>query len=130
MGIDTHRDAQLESALRRALAGRGGIITKDAPGNLQAQLNVRDHSVTTDIKWTGNRVIFPYVTSENMDYEVINDKVYIDRYYYRWLKILRKDIISFLKREIGDRPRLAFTKSWSVTGTSLLPRTRMLLAQI
>lgn len=97
--VPANSDAQVENAIRGALAVRGWNITQDATGGLQAKLDVRNHSVTTNIKWTKDRVTFSYVTSENMDYEVIDDKIYIDRYYYRWLKILRKDIISSLKRE-------------------------------
>ena len=37
-----------------------------------------------------------------MDYEVDGDKTYIDRYYYRWLKFLQRDVKAFSQRAMGD----------------------------
>ncbi len=85
-------------ALHRALAGRHWAITREAPGDIEAKVTVRDHSITTRFSWSATQVAITYVASENMDYEVDGDKIYIDRYYYRWLKYLKRDIVNFSKR--------------------------------
>lgn len=89
---------QTEAALRRALAGRHWAIKRDQGNEIEAQLNVRDHSVTVKFGWTATTIDASYVDSENMDYEVDGDKTYIDRYYYRWLKFIQRDVRSFSKR--------------------------------
>ena len=93
---------QTEAALRRALAGRHWLITRDQPGDIEARLHVRDHSVTVGFSWTATQISATYVASENMDYEVDGDKTYIDRYYYRWLKFLQRDVKAFSQRAMGD----------------------------
>lgn len=93
---------QTLTALRRALAGRHWVITTATPDSIEAKVNVRDHSITTRFTWTATEVAITYVASENMDYEVDGDKTYIDRYYYRWLKFIKRDVINFSKRpEMG-----------------------------
>ncbi|PTU31227.1 hypothetical protein CJD38_07695 [Stenotrophobium rhamnosiphilum] len=89
---------QTEIALRRSLAGRHWNITRDTPNDIEAKLNVRDHSITTRFSWTATQVSIVYVGSENMDYEVDGAKTYIDRYYYRWLKFIKKDVINYSQR--------------------------------
>jgi hypothetical protein len=90
--------AQTEAALRRAFVGRHWTITRDQPGEIEATLVVREHSITVKFAWTATQVSAIYVASENMDYEVDGDKTYIDRYYYRWLKFLQRDIINYSKK--------------------------------
>lgn len=98
---------QTEAALRRSLAGRHWTITKEVPNEIEAKLVVRDHSITTRFSWSATQVAIVYVASENMDYEVDGDKTYIDRYYYRWLKYLKRDIINFSKRAGGSTGSVA-----------------------
>jgi hypothetical protein len=95
---------QTEAALRRSLAGRHWVVTRDQPGDIEAKLNVRDHSVTAKFAWTPTQVSVTYAGSENMDYKVDGDKIYIDRYYHRWLKYLQKDVVNYSKRALkGDQ---------------------------
>ena len=89
---------QTEAVLRRSLNGRHWTVTRDAPNEIEAKLVVRDHSITTKFTWAATQVAVVYVGSENMDYEVDGDKTYIDRYYYRWLKYLQRDINNYSKR--------------------------------
>lgn len=88
---------QTAVALRRALAGRHWAITAATPDSIEAKITVRDHSVTTRFTWNATQVSIFYVASENMDYEVDGDTTYIDRYYYRWLKFIKRDVINFSK---------------------------------
>lgn len=98
--LNAPNDALAESVVKRALEGRHWVVLPSKmPNTTQAMLGLRGHSVTIELAWTKESVKITYITSEDMSYEIDEDGTqHIDRYYYRWVKLLKRDMIKFLGR--------------------------------
>lgn len=80
--------ADAERCIIEAGAGRGWLMTPTNPGELLAELNVRQHQVVVRIVYDEKNITYNYVSSKNMD----ANKGKIHRQYHNWLANLRNDI--------------------------------------
>jgi hypothetical protein len=79
---------QITQALSTAGAPRGWQVTQIAPGQLVANVNVRNkHTVSVDILVTPGLYSIRYKNSTNMNY----DGVQINPHYNKWLQMLSED---------------------------------------
>lgn len=79
---------QAERCIIEAGSMRGWLITPIKPGELQAELNIRQHQVVMRIVYDDKNITFNYVSSKNMNEK--NGKIH--RQYNNWLNNLRGDI--------------------------------------
>lgn len=85
-------DHQISSDIKRALTGRGWIVTKQEAGQIDATLNIRSHVARVSVTYTPQQVKLVYVSSENLDYKEKDGKRYIHRNYNSWVKNVLTDI--------------------------------------
>lgn len=79
---------QQEQAILEAGAGRGWLMTPQAPGQIHAELNIRSHKVITTVSYNPQSFSITYVDSANMNAK--NGKIH--RQYANWVNNLRQDI--------------------------------------
>lgn len=79
-------------AIRLGSAKRGWMITKEDPGQMEATLHVRDHTVKVAISHDTQAVRIKYVSSENLEYAEKNGQQHIHGNYNKWVRNLAVDI--------------------------------------
>lgn len=84
----SYDSALVKKAIFKACVERGWVATEVQPGDIRAELNVRDHKVIVDIPYSGQDFAIKYVTSVNMNAEngTIHNK------YNHWVNNLKHDI--------------------------------------
>lgn len=87
-----HDAARIGQAVKAALANRGWQVTGEAPGRIDAHLQVREHAATIRIDYDPAEVSFAYVDSANLDLLVEDGATYLHRNYYNWIRYLGADI--------------------------------------
>lgn len=79
-------------AIKMGLVHRGWIVTAAKPGEIDATLNLRDHTARIAIDYNAANVQVKYVDSTNLKYEMKNGTPYIHKNYLGWIENLTKDI--------------------------------------
>ncbi|MBP6515086.1 MAG: hypothetical protein KA224_07885 [Steroidobacteraceae bacterium] len=82
----------VSKVIRAALAGRGWVVDSEAPGRIEATLNIRVHTVTLEIAYDTQAVNIRYLRSTNLDEETKDGQKFIHRNYFNWLKNVQNDI--------------------------------------
>jgi hypothetical protein len=86
-------------AIRRALAGRTWQVKAEQPGRIDATILVRNkHTANIEIDYDPAQIAIKYVSSTNLDYQVIDGTPMIHRFYPRWINYLMDDISKNLVR--------------------------------
>lgn len=78
--------------IKRALIGRGWIISREAPGRIDATLNLRAHVARIAVTHGDGQVRVAYVSSENLKYREKNGRRTIHKNYLSWIGHLVGDI--------------------------------------
>ena len=84
-------DEQVVKDIKRALAGRGWRIDGEKPGEIDAELNLREHWAKIHVTWDGKVVQYAYVDSRNLDYETRRGQPWIHRNFLGWMNYLATD---------------------------------------
>jgi hypothetical protein len=88
--------------IKRALMGRGWEVTSEAPGQIEAQLHLREHFAQIKVTYDEKSVQFAYVDSRNLDFENKRGRKYIHRNYLGWMTYLTTDLATNMKLSTGD----------------------------
>lgn len=94
-------DEMVVKDIKRALAGRGWVITAEEPGKIDAELNLREHWAKIKVTWDGQRVQYSYVDSRNLDYATKRGQPYIHRNFLGWMSYLQQDTSTNLQLTAG-----------------------------
>jgi len=87
--------------IKRALLGRGWEVTGEQPGQIDAQLHLREHFAKIKVTYDEKKVQFSYVDSNNLDFETKRGQRYIHRNYLGWLTFLTGDLAVNMKLTSG-----------------------------
>ncbi len=82
----------VSKAIRTGIATRGWVPNKDEHGQIDAVLNLRDHTARIAINYDTKLVKVTYVSSDNLDYSEKNGARYIHRNYNNWIHNVVGDI--------------------------------------
>lgn len=85
-------DKQVVTEIKRALVGRGWVVTDEKPGQLDASLSLRSHIARIAIEHGGDKLQIRYVSSENLKYKEKNGERHIHKNYLSWINNLSGDI--------------------------------------
>lgn len=80
----------VEKAIIRAGVGLGWVMTKAAPGEIKATLNLRAHVAIVSIKYSTKDYTINYVSSTNLEYNAANNTIHSN--YNSWIKNLNQAI--------------------------------------
>jgi hypothetical protein len=84
---------QVTKAVKVGLLSRTGwAITKEAPGQFEATLNVRQHMLKVNIPYSASSVAIKYVDSQNLDYGEKKGVKVIHPKWNNWTRNLMSDI--------------------------------------
>jgi hypothetical protein len=85
---------QIERAMLSAGAIRNWVVTKVAPGQLQARLNLRSHMALVEIDYDQSSYSIRYKDSKDLKYKFSKrkDTYVIHRNYNSWVQNLNGDI--------------------------------------
>lgn len=78
--------------IKRALIGRGWIVSHEAPGQIDATLHLRSHVARVAIEFDATAVRLRYVSSDNLDYREKKGKRYIHKNYLSWVGNVLSDL--------------------------------------
>lgn len=78
--------------IKRALIGRGWIITAERPGEIDSTLNLRTHTAKIRVTWDAQTVRIAYVDSVDLDYKERKGKRFIHPNYLGWISNIAKDM--------------------------------------
>lgn len=78
--------------IKRALIGRGWIVSNEAPGRIDATLHLRSHVARVAIEFDQTAVRLSYVSSDNLDYREKKGKRYIHKNYLSWVGNVLSDL--------------------------------------
>ncbi|KGQ19081.1 putative lipoprotein [Lysobacter dokdonensis DS-58] len=95
-------DEQVVKDIKRALTGRGWVITAEQPGQIDAELNLREHWAKIKVVFDGKTVQYSYVDSRNLDFKVKRGQRYIHRNYLGWMSYVQKDTSTNLQLTAGQ----------------------------
>ncbi len=84
-------EEQVVKDIKRALAGRGWTIAEEKPGDIVAELNLREHWAKIHVTHDGKAVQYAYMDSRNLDFESRRGKRWIHRNYLGWMNYLATD---------------------------------------
>ena len=79
-------------SIRVGVATRGGVVSRQEPGYMEATLNIRAHVARVGIKYDTQAIQINYLDSTNLDYEVKKDVRYIHANYLKWVANIVNDI--------------------------------------
>jgi hypothetical protein len=79
-------------AIKMALVHRTWTVTAVKPGEVDATLNLRDHTARIVIDYDTTKVQIKYLDSTNLKYEVKKGTPYIHKNYLGWIENLQNDI--------------------------------------
>lgn len=85
--------AKLRAAAAKALSRHNYVFTNEEPGALTVTLRSRGRKLVLRFCYTPEEYWYEYVDSEGMDAKPEKDK--IDNDYFRWIKILERDISKY-----------------------------------
>lgn len=80
------------SDIKRALIGRGWVVSTEAPGQIDATLHLRAHVARVAIVFDETSVRMRYVSSDNLDYREKKGKRYIHKNYLSWVGNVLTDL--------------------------------------
>lgn len=84
---------QVVRAIKLAMTARTWLITNEAPGRIEASINVRTHSARIVIEYDTAQIRLQHVDSTELQEEVDRKGVHvIHRNYNSWLQNLAQDI--------------------------------------
>ncbi len=78
--------------IKRALIGRGWIITAERPGEIDSSLHLRDHVAKIRVAWDAASVRIAYVDSVNLNYREKKGKKFIHPNYLGWISNIAQDM--------------------------------------
>jgi hypothetical protein len=84
-------DEQVVKDIKRALAGRGWMIEEEKPGDIVAELNLREHWAKIHVSYDGKLVQYAYIDSRNLDFETRRGQKWIHRNFLGWMNYLATD---------------------------------------
>ena len=90
---------QVARAIKMALTGRTWVVSKEAPGRIDATLNLRAHVARIALSYDASQVTLAYVSSENLDYKEKNGKRTIHKNYLSWVANVLSDLSRILQSE-------------------------------
>jgi hypothetical protein len=97
-------DKEVRTTLRRTLAARSWIISKEDRGELIATLNVRTHALTVRFADGDGRIAMNYVDSVDLQYSVrSNGTRMIHRKYAGWMTNLSNAIKADLQLAVLEK---------------------------
>lgn len=79
-------------AIKMSLINRTWTVTREAPGEIDATLNLRDHVARIAITYDDAQVRIAYLSSENLKFEEKRGTRYIHKNYLSWINNLTGDI--------------------------------------
>lgn len=85
-------EKQVVTEIKRALVGRGWVVTGEKPGQLDATLSLRSHIARIAIDHGDDKLQIRYVSSENLKYKESKGKRHIHKNYLSWINNLSGDI--------------------------------------
>jgi hypothetical protein len=89
--------AQIEKAIKQALAKREWMIVSDEPGKIVASYDRREFTSRIGISYDRKQVQINYITSTGLKYEVKNNgEKLIHKNYVAWIQNLVTDISSYM----------------------------------
>lgn len=91
---------QVATEIKRALASRGWVVTKEQAGRIDASLSLRAHVARIVIDHDKTQIRVAYVSSENLKYSEKNGKRTIHKNYLSWINNLTSDIYRNLQSEL------------------------------
>jgi hypothetical protein len=83
---------QVTHDIKRALIGRGWVVTREEDGRIDATLNLRAHVARIAISHGEGQVRIAYVSSENLKFRVKDGRRTIHKNYLSWVNNLVTDI--------------------------------------
>ena len=83
---------QVMKDIRRALIGRGWTVKAERPGEMDAELHLRNHIAFIKLAYDASDVRLSFVDSRNLDYKEKNGKRYIHSNYLGWVGYLVQDL--------------------------------------
>lgn len=92
---------QIAADIKRALIGRGWVVTGEAPGQIDSTLHLREHIARIQVTYDDQHVRLAYVDSNNLDYEVQRGKPYIHSNYLGWIGYLVSDLSTNMQVSAG-----------------------------
>ena len=92
--------AQVKTAIKIALQGRGWTHKEQAPGHIVATLVARKHEAKVDIRYDAREITIKYLDSVELNYEKTSDGEIIHQNYNGWIKNLERDIQAHLNAEL------------------------------
>lgn len=92
---------QVVADIKRALIGRGWVVTDEAPGQIESTLHLRSHVARIRVTYDDQHVRFAYVDSENLDYETRRGEPYIHSNYLGWIGYLVSDLSTNMQVSAG-----------------------------
>ncbi|MCK7592375.1 hypothetical protein [Pseudomarimonas salicorniae] len=78
--------------IKRALIGRGWVVTGEQPGRIDASLHLRAHVARVAISFDTESVRVNYVSSDNLDYREKKGRRYIHKNYLSWVNNVLTDL--------------------------------------
>lgn len=89
---------QVGQAVRKALVGRGWMITSNTGHSYTAQLSGNGWQVTIKTPYNSQQVNIEYVKSYGLDYDTSGPQTTINRHWNSWMAYLTQDISQNLAR--------------------------------
>ena len=84
--------AVVVDAIKNALLDRHYEVLEEKPGHIIARYTKDSRSLTVDVAYNTTDVVINYVDSQGLKYEQSDGTARIHKHYYRWIKVLRKQI--------------------------------------
>lgn len=84
--------AKVAKSIKAALAGRGWVVSEEAPAQIIATLNLREHMAKIDIDFDTSKVSLQYLDSTELMYGEKKGVTVIHRNYLNWVQNLVQDI--------------------------------------
>lgn len=83
---------QVTKDIKRALIGRGWVVSEERPGEILATLNLREHVAKVRVTWDTREIRIAYVDSTNLEYSERKGTRYIHPNYLGWVKNIATDM--------------------------------------
>lgn len=88
---------QVSKAIKVGATRRGWVVEKDENSEITAVLHLRTHTARVTIPYSDKQIGIKYLSSDDLNYQVMNGKTYIHSNYNNWIKNLRGDIENELR---------------------------------
>ncbi len=91
--VSAESTTKMRQIIGQALAGRGWMVTKDDPGDLESTLMTRGHTAKIHVAYDAKTVTIRYLDSSNLKYWKSPGGVeYIHQNYNGWIRRLVHDM--------------------------------------